>query len=148
MQAQDITFRTTVVAVFQHLNTDRRRSAGGKSFLVASVGGFIAANSLKSACLTMGSASPLSVRHKLPSAPCIKEKKKKEQKKTTFVQSCAVLLQPVTRNACDSLARHITLRFIWCFGQMSFKKNITPTTMLPCNCSLDIYCNTTTFRTV
>ena len=47
-----------------------RRSAGGRSFLDASVGGFIAANSLKSLWRTTGSMSPLSVRHKLPSEPC------------------------------------------------------------------------------
>lgn len=34
------------------------------------MGGFIAANSRKSGCLTTGSTSPRSVRHKLPSAPC------------------------------------------------------------------------------
>lgn len=47
-----------------------RRRAGGRSFLDASVGGFMAANSLKSLWRTTGSMSPLSVKHKLPSAPC------------------------------------------------------------------------------
>lgn len=47
-----------------------RRRAGGRSFFEASVGGFMAANSRKSSCRTTGSTSPLSVRHKLPSAPC------------------------------------------------------------------------------
>lgn len=47
-----------------------RRSAGGRSFFETSVGGFIAAKIRKSGCLLTGSTSPLSVKHRLPSAPC------------------------------------------------------------------------------